>query len=186
MSSITQVESLSSWVEDSAARVRETAASTQRGGDDAWIGVIEQLGVSPLTSEERLRHLEQGAPISRGALPMEFRWAMEAIVRQAEPRCRALDMALEPGDDAAQRAVDKLAHRLSSLVDEELRSYMSAVRPTISTSSIFANALATTQNYMAGAQGAGVSTVNCPCCGAPRRDGSDSLTCEFCGSEITG
>lgn len=185
MSDLVRVETLSNWVEDSVSRVRETAASTQRGGDDQWTGLLTQLGVTPLSDPERVRHLAEGAPINKGALPMEFRWAMEAIVEQAEPRCRDLDMALDTGDDAAQRAVDRLARRLSLLVEEELRSYMGAVRPTISTSSIFANAMATTQSFMGQAQGAGVSTVSCPCCGAPRRDGSESLTCEFCGSEIS-
>ncbi len=184
MSAAQRATQLSQWVEDTVTRVRETATSTARGGDEQWIGLLQQLGVEPLSPDERARHLAQGAPISKGALPMEFRWALEAVERQASPVCREIDMALDTGDDATQRAVDKLAHRLNLLVDQELEQYMNSVRPTISTSSIFANAMATTQGFMDQAQGAGVSTTSCPCCGAPRQHGRDSMECEFCGSKL--
>lgn len=185
MSSAGRVSELASWVETSVDRVRQTAASAPRGGDEQWIGLLRQLGVEPLSEEQRARHLAQGAPISKGALPMEFRWALEAIEKQAAPACRDIDMALDAGDDAAQRAVDKLSRRISLLVDEELKAYMSSVRPTVSTSSIFANAMATSPNYMNQAQAAGVNTTTCTCCGAPRQGARESMECEFCGSPLS-
>jgi hypothetical protein len=95
-------------------------------------------------------------------------------------------MSLQPGDDATQRAIDKLAHRIELLVDDELRAYMGVVRPTISTSSIFANAMATSPRTIDHPQAAaaGVSTTQCSCCGAPRQQGRESMICEFCGSKL--
>jgi hypothetical protein len=185
MSAAQRVGELQNWLETSVDRVRQTAASSPRGGDDRWVGLLRELGVEPLTDAQRVRHLGQGAPINKGALPMEFRWALEAIEKQASPACRDIDMAVDAGDDATQRAVDKLSHRINLLVDEELKAYMSSVRPTISTSSIFANAMATSPNYMAQAEGAGVNTTSCACCGAPRQAGSESMECEFCGSPLS-
>lgn len=189
MSGAQDAARLSNWVEDTVARVREAAASAPKGGDERWIGLLRELGVEPLSDEERARHLTQGAPITKGALPMEFRWALEAIERQAAPACRNIDMALDTGDDATQRAVDKLAHRINLLVDDELGNYMSSIRPTITTSSIFANAMATSTNHTAQSEamgyGSGVSTTSCGSCGAPRQAGRESMTCEFCGSQLS-
>lgn len=184
MSAAKRAAQLSHWVEDSVARIRQTAASAPRGGDDRWIGLLTEFGVEPLGPEERTRHLEQGAPINKGALPMEFRWALEAIESRAAPACREIDLAVEVGDDATQREVDKLAQRINLVVSDELTAYMSSIRPTVTTSSIFANALASSPNYMAQSDGAGVSTTACGACGAPRQAGRESMTCEFCGSNL--
>jgi hypothetical protein len=186
MSAQERLAQLTNWVEGTLSEARRTAASAPRGGDQRWIGLLRDLGVEPLSDAERARHLAQGSPIENGALPMEYRWALEAIERRASSTCREIDMALEPEDEATQRAVDKLAHRLNLLVDEELRRYMSSVRPTITTSSIFANAMATSQRILHHPQAAsaGVSTTQCPCCGAPRQQGCESMVCEFCGSSL--
>ena len=58
-------------------------------------------------------------------------------------------------------------------------------KPAISTSSIFANARASSRNYTKEQPGAHTTTLTCRGCGAPRRDGDTSLICAFCGGHMT-
>lgn len=184
MSAAGDLADLVGWVDGTADRVRRAAASAPRGGDEAWRALLAELGVTALDEGERARHLAQGAPMHKGALPIELRWAMEAIVERAAPHARRIDMSVETGDAATQRGVDRLQARLSLLVQEELRAYLASVRPTVTTSSIFAAALATSPNYLAqDGAAAGVSTSSCTCCGAPRRE-AGRRSCEFCGSNL--
>ena len=70
---------------------------------------------------------------------------------------------------------------LRDLAQSALRDYVGAVKPRISTSSIFANARATTVNMMTGQ--AGAATEACTCCGAPRVD-RERPACRYCGEPI--
>lgn len=58
-------------------------------------------------------------------------------------------------------------------------------KPSISTSSIFANARRSSKNYTKDQPAAHTTTLTCRGCGAPRRDGDTSLTCAFCGGHMT-
>ncbi|MBL4685031.1 MAG: hypothetical protein JKY37_10610 [Nannocystaceae bacterium] len=58
-------------------------------------------------------------------------------------------------------------------------------KPKPSTASIFANAQRTAKNHTAGRAGAHTTTLMCQSCGAPRRDGEESLVCTFCGGHMT-
>ena len=184
MTAAKRLAELRGWFDASLEWLREAATNTPRGGDEAWLAAMRHLGAEPLPADERARHLAEGAPLRAGPLPIEYRRALEALRDRAAPLCREIDLSV--ADDSTQAAVDQLSRRLDSLVDAELREHLARVRPAVSTASIFANALATSQRMFGDgqAQAAGVATRQCPTCGAPRRYGSEALVCEYCGSPL--
>lgn len=135
------------------------ALNLPAGGDARWDAMLGKLGVRGLDPDERVRHLKDGPGQSKGALVIEVRWAMDAAI---EPIAVHMD--------------ERWA--LRDFCQGALRDYVGAVKPRISTSSIFANALATTANVMTGQ--AGVAANTCKCCGAPLSDRS-STACRYCG-----
>jgi hypothetical protein len=135
------------------------ALTVRAGGDARWDAMLDKLGVRGLGQDERARHLKDGPGQSRGALVIEVRWALEA--------------GTEPLAEHMERR-----WALRDFCQGALRDYVGAVKPRISTSSIFANALATTGNFMGGQAGAAADT--CKCCGAPLSD-RISKTCRYCG-----
>jgi hypothetical protein len=121
-----------------------------------------------LTADERARHLREGPGQARGALLLELRWALEAVVA---PLCEHMD-DLTP------------AHRLRDAVEQAVRDYVGAVKPKVTTSSIFANALADagrSPSRIVGAAGAAADV--CSCCGAPRQDRA-LPRCAYCGVNL--
>jgi hypothetical protein len=138
------------------------------GGDARWDAMLGKLGVTALTADERARHLREGPGQARGALLLELRWALDAVVA---PLCEHMD-DLTP------------AHRLRDAVEQAVRDYVRAVKPKVTTSSIFANALADagrSPSRIVGAAGAVADT--CSCCGAPRRDRT-LPRCGYCGENL--
>lgn len=138
------------------------------GGDARWDAMLGKLGVAGLSPDERIRHLREGPGQARGALLLELRRALDAGVA---PLCEHMD-DLTP------------AHRLRDAVEQAVRDYVSAVKPKVTTSSIFANALADagrSPSRMVGAAGAAADT--CTCCGAPRRDRA-LPSCGYCGESL--
>lgn len=162
-----------SWLDQQAARVLETASACPPLGDTSWDDLLRELGVKPLSQEERQKHFSEGPKRRGGAAPIEVRLALTAIRDRAHASWGGMDI----GDDER-----KLAHRLSSFVDEGMREYLKRVAPAITTASIFANARATTPVYAA-APG-GLSQMKCVTCGAPRKSASVALTCVYCGGKL--
>lgn len=150
------------------ASIVNLALACPAGGDGRWDAMLGKLGVTGLPADERARHLREGPGQARGALLLELRWALDAAV---EPLCEHMD-DLTP------------AHRLRDAVEQAVRDYVSAVKPKITTSSIFANALADagrSPSRMVGAAGAAADC--CTCCGAPRRDRA-LPSCGYCGENL--
>ena len=148
------------------ASVVQLALACPAGGDPRWDAMLGKLRVSPLSADERGRHLREGPGQSRGALLLEVRWALDAIT---EPLAVHMD--------------DRW--RLRDAVEQAVRDYVDAVKPKITTSSIFANALAgaaTSPGRIDGTASAAADT--CRCCGAPLADRS-STACRYCGETTT-
>lgn len=137
------------------------ALGCPRGGGETWDGRLEALGAARLSDEERASHLAEGAPLGKGPLPLEFRWALEALAKPHEPHFDNTGLA-------------------PAIVQQALRDYLAAAKPKVTTSSIFANAVATTRTY--GSTAAGSETLRCLTCGAPRMHEQSDLTCGYCGS----
>ncbi|PRQ01027.1 hypothetical protein ENSA5_27090 [Enhygromyxa salina] len=138
------------------------ASSCPAGGDPRWDATLAELGVEGLAADARARHLREGPGQRCGALLLELRWALDAAVA---PLCKHMD---EPW-------------QLTNAVDQAVRDYVGAVRPVVTTASIFANALAGAASSPAAMVGsADASAECCRCCGAPRQDRSD-LSCRYCG-----
>ncbi len=172
---------LAAWVDEQAARVLEVAsASAPLGGSAsaAWDALLREHGAAPLSPEERKKHLEEGPKRRGGAAPIEVRLALQAIHDRAYASWRAMDI------DDEERS---LARRLSTFVEDGMRDYLARVAPPApTTASIFANARATTPNYMThgGAVKAGMNQMKCTSCGAPRKTESDALLCVYCGGTL--
>ena len=171
---------ISDWLERQAACVLDVASTCPPLGDAkatrAWDGLLRELGVASLSQEERQKHFTDGPKRRGGAAPIEVRWALTALHDRAHAEWRTMDV----GDEE-----QRLARRLSSLVDEGMREYLSRVSPAITTSSIFANARATTPSYYAGAAKAGLSQMKCTSCGAPRKTDDPNIgACVYCGGTL--
>jgi hypothetical protein len=160
-------------LEGEAARVLDAASACPPLGDQKWDGLLRELGVVPLSQEERQKHVSEGPKRRGGAAPIEVRLALRAIHDRAHDAWRGMDI----GDDER-----RLAQRLSSYIDENMREYLKRVAPAITTSSIFANARATTPVYATSS--GGLNQMKCVSCGAPRKNESDALTCVYCGGKL--
>ena len=183
MSVLPHLQGTAAWLEEQVARVLEVGSTCALGGDAAWAAVLAELGVPPLPPEERRRHVAEGPKRQRGALPIEVRWAITALQDRVRPSVRALDLKAEtPEEDAL---VARLEQRLNQVVDEVTREHLQRVTPAApTTSSIFANARATTPRYGGGVK-AGLSQMKCTACGAPRKtEDPDVGPCVYCGGTL--
>jgi hypothetical protein len=145
--------------------IQQLALSCPAGGDERWDQRLRVLGVTPLSAEERAAHLREGPGQSRGALLLELRWALDAAGAPWRPRL----------DDE---------WRVRDLVEELVRAYVTSTRPRVSTSSIFANAMAgitTSPGRITGT--AATAADRCGCCGATLVDRSKP-TCRYCGEPL--
>lgn len=150
------------------ASIVTLALACPAGGDGRWDAMLGKLGVAGLPADERARHLREGPGQARGALLLELRRALDAGVA---PLCEHMD-DLTP------------AHRLRDAVEQAVRDYVAAVKPKITTSSIFANALADAGRSPSRMVGAAEAAADCcPCCGAPRRDRA-LPRCGYCGENL--
>jgi len=171
------------WLDQQAARVLDTASACPPPGapargeataDPTWDALLAEVGVAPLSPEERQKHFTEGPKRRGGAAPIEVRLALTAIHDRAHDAWKKMDI----GDEER-----RIAQKLSSYVDEGMREYLKRVAPAVTTSSIFANARATTPTY-GGAVAAGMNQMKCVSCGAPRKNTSDALTCVYCGGKL--
>jgi hypothetical protein len=174
---------LSRWVETMSRRVLEQGVASALGGDPAWDALLAELGVTPLPPAERQRHLKEGARRSRGALPIEVRWAIERIEKSARAWLWEIDKAMptEHGD----QYIRPVEHQLQGLVDETVRQHLAQTALVANTTaSIFANARASTPNYSAMGAKAGIEETKCKTCGGPRRHTGDLGPCDYCGAQL--
>lgn len=147
------------------ASVVNLALACPAGGDQRWDAKLRELGLTPLSADDRNLHLREGPGQSRGALLLELRWALNAALA---PICEAMDEDEQLRNESGQA----------------VRDYVGAVKPRITTSSIFANALAhaaSSPSRVAGSPDA--SADQCGCCGAPLHDRSSKL-CRYCGEQL--
>ena len=134
-----------STLDDWCTRAFETALA----GDEArWDELVRELGLTPLTTAQRVTIRTSGVPGLKGVLPVELRVVLEAI------RTRV----------GAQPGASKLYDDLDVFVDRELLRFIAAAQPPkVALKGIFANANRTAVR-MASADS--VSALKCACCGA--------------------
>lgn len=144
------------------ASIVNLASICPAGGDARWDAMLGKLAVTALAFDERARHLREGPGQAKGALLLELRWALDAVVA---PLCEHMD---EPW-------------RLTNEVEQAVRDYVGAVKPRVTTTSIFANALAGAASSPAAMVGAADASADCcRCCGAPRSERGETH-CRYCG-----
>lgn len=147
------------------ASIRDLALSCPAGGDARWDAMLDKLHVEALSPEQRAQHLREGPGQGRGAVLLELRRALDAGVA-------ALAKHMED------------PWRLTNLVEQAVRDYVGAVKPKITTSSIFANAMAGIATSPGRTDSSAEALADCcGCCGAPLDDRS-SNACRYCGETL--
>jgi hypothetical protein len=177
-----RAKQLLGWVETMSQRVLITGTTCALGGDSRWFELLGELGIAPLAAHERERHLREGSPRRRGALPIEVRWAIESVEKRARAWLWEIDRAMptEHGDEC----IRPIEHELVGMVERTIRAHLAATAPAVTTSSIFANARNTTPSYAQMGKKAGLEEVTCRTCGAPRVSAGDLGRCTYCGGEL--
>ena len=117
---------LAAWVDHWATQVLEVGSTCALGGDATWDAILQEHGVAPLPPAERQRHIKEGPRRSRGALPIEVRWAIEAVYKRSREAARALDLRVETPEE--QRIVDGIERRLVNLVEETTHAHLQRAR----------------------------------------------------------
>jgi hypothetical protein len=169
-------DELRAWWSAQVDRIVELACDCAVGGDARWDALLCELGIGALPPAERLAHVH--AIQIRGAVPIEVQWALERVGRQTAAAARKLQFT--PGVDEGD-ALDRLELDASRTAEQQLPKLLARVRGAASTSSIFARASASTPRIAATA--AGVGTLACASCGAPRR-GHTERSCSHCGGAL--
>src|SRR6185436_243771 len=123
----TRAARLLGWVETMSERVLATGTSCALGGDEHWFAILTELGITPLPPEERQRHLREGSQRRLGALPIEVRWAIETVDRNARHWLREIDLAMptEYGDEY----IRPIEHKLQGMVEQTIRAHLTATAP---------------------------------------------------------
>jgi hypothetical protein len=168
------------WLETWKQHVSSAAASCVAGGDANWDAVLRELGVTALSAEERRHQLAGGPKRNAGALPIEVRWAMEAIEARARIDLRSLDRDQHVADEVLER----IERSLVGMVDGVVREHLRLTTPAPTTSSIFANARASTPDYAKMGTLASMGTMKCTTCGSPRKREGDLKPCPYCGGVL--
>ena len=186
------LHALEAWIDQTRAWITDTASTSALGGDPAWDAVLSQLGIPPLSREERARHVAEGPKRLRGALPLEVRTAIGVVEERARAALRPLDFSANPPEE--ETVVRSIEQKLMNLVEGTMKDMLARVSPPApTTSSIFANAKATTPNYAAMGVKAGATQMKCTTCGAPRKPGADGAAvndgaaiapCAYCGGKV--
>lgn len=169
-------DELRAWWSAQVHRIVELASECAVGGDAHWDALLCELGIGALTPAERVAHVH--AIQIRGAVPIEVQWALEHVGRQTAAAARRLQFT--PGVDEGD-ALDRLELDASRTAEQHLPRVLARVRGAPSTSSIFARAAASTPRMARAA--AGLETLVCASCGAPRR-GHTERSCSHCGGVL--
>lgn len=160
------VEALAGYVEE---HVRAIVAAAQAGGEP-WRRQLAYWGLPPSGS---------AAIDGVGAGPAEVRAVFATMAR------RARDELARVGAHAPQGAARALAERLGRLPDEEIARYEALMRPR-STSSVFANAMATSKLGPNIAKRSDSNLIaTCHHCGAHQERTLD-FQCKHCGGTLGG
>jgi uncharacterized Zn finger protein (UPF0148 family) len=174
--------SLEGWADNWVRQILETASACPPGGDRAWDELLRSLHQPVPSGEDRgVREPQQG-----GALAREVQGALQAVVDRLRDALLQLRPILDTNPDPAdERRWQALRHKAESLVEQSLSVYLPRIRPTPSrTSSIFANAAASTPGPAATAVAPQAMTLACPTCGSPRMQDDGARICASCGSAL--
>lgn len=186
-----KIQSLS---DDTQTRVRQTVTMAKERpaeGHDTWNAHLAAIGLLPMTAVQIGALIQTGANIKSGALPIELRQVLQKIKDNAELEIGKLTAELETLEaddefdaDPPRESLERLNDFLRDMVDKEVRDYIQSTKPATGLKGIFANAATTTPKYFEHAAKAGVKTLKCPTCGAPRPADQSLETCAFCGSQL--
>lgn len=176
-----RIEQWRAWMQAEAEALLELAIGTGLQGGPQWDEMLGRRGVTPLSPQERARHAQVGPRRSSGPPPIEVRRLAGALAAHVQQQLDAFDRMHDPPMEVDLQ-LDRLRYEVRNLEEQMLQRFLSRVRPKVTTSSIFANARATSRRHLQGSAGPGVSTLSCHSCGAPRQQGATTRICEFCGS----
>lgn len=180
--------------DDTQSRIRQTVTLAKERpveGNEPWRLHLAALGLVPLTAVQIGELLQTGPKVTAGALPVELREALQKIKDDAASEMVKIENeidAFEENDESdtgsLRDALENFDRFLNDVVDREVREYIQSTKPAVGLKGIFANAAATTPKYFEHAAKAGVKTLKCPACGAPRPADQTLETCAFCGTKL--
>jgi hypothetical protein len=183
MSTRVVYEQLHAWWQQWIRHIVDTATTCPAPGDARWDHVLSELGAQRLSDAERAAHVRTSAQ-RHGPAPIEVERALAALGEVTRAAARKLQFEPDVTEDTElATALDRFEAAAARTVSDHLERIVSALRPAVTTSSIFANAGAITMGF-GPPVAADVSTLACSSCGAPRRDVRTQRVCEHCGSAI--
>ena len=184
-----RIEAVAQELDRALGRLREVALAAGPRSLDDWNALLARVQLVPSSSAERLQRY-QSLQLSRGALPDEYRAAVQVAARQAVG-CLAEIKQSDPDGTGHHGShgsdVGVLHARLQDLVAREGAAYEALLRPQKpggGLGGIFARARATSaidpwkvENW------AGTVTLSCVSCGAPQGVELD-FRCHYCGKAL--
>jgi hypothetical protein len=183
MSTRVAYEQLRAWWQAWVEHVVGIATTCASPGDARWDAVLDGLGVERLPVSERLAHVRESAQ-RLGPAPIEVERALRSLGEQARAAARRLQFGDGVTEDVAfATELDRFELLASRTVDDHLQRVLGALRPPVSTSSIFANAAAIKPGW-GPPVAAEVATLACPNCGVPRREAKADRICSHCGTRF--
>ena len=172
------------WATATAKQIHDTALGSDKLGGGAWDALLASAGVEPLPPSARAELAHKGPPRKSGPPPIEVRRALEAMVAEVARGCGVLEAEATRQDVDLDEQLDRVRREAEGMVEQGLRAYVAAVRPRVSTSSIFANAAATKKRHIDTGAGPSVKTETCRCCGAPVSSATKDRICVYCGTPL--
>ena len=171
------------------SRLREAALAAGPSDLSAWDSLLEKVHLKPLPLAQRQLRYQQ-LKLSRGALPDEYRAALQVVARQSVGRLDAIRASDAEGTGHHGPFASRcglLRARLVGLVDREGAAYDTVLRPPKpggGLGGIFANARLTSSIDPWKASKWEISvTLSCVSCGAPQEVELE-FHCHYCRNPL--
>jgi len=184
------LDSVSTQLDAALASLRATALATGPAHLTAWDALLDHAHLKPLPLEVRLQRYRQ-LKLTRGALPDEYRAAVQVAARKATGRLAQIreDDPENTGHNGPfANRFGVLRARLVGLVDREGAAYDTLLKPKKpggSLGGVFARARATSalDPWKALGKWSSNVTLSCVSCGAPQEVELE-FNCHYCHNPL--
>jgi hypothetical protein len=183
------LEAIDRELDRAIGQLKATALATSPASSEAWDALLKRAHLTPDAQPARLDRYRE-LKLTRGALPEEFRAAIQVTARKAASELADIQEADPDGTGhqgqwASRHGV--LRARLAGLVDREGAAYDALLRPKKpggGMGGVFARARATSslQTWVVGDWARHV-TLSCISCGAPQEVELEFL-CHYCRNPL--
>lgn len=157
--------------------------ASQENGD--WLAICEKFGIDVVDENATP---QTGGALPEGAVrPLHVRKVLQAFyVRNVEKNQRYYAEVEALGDTGLaidlEAKLDANKRFLHDLIEGYTQKYVVSLKPKLTVSGIFGNAMLSTKGFEKTA--AGATTKKCGTCGAPRPAGTNLKICDYCGGDF--